>query len=320
MMADAEAVPRARSRTFRFLVAICFLLVGLASYSVAQSGKRLILRDGSWQDFTQYEVRADRVRYFSSQRGEWEELPKELVDWEATEEWNEGLKKPSPELRQFDADDEALTAAPGLELPTVGGVFVLDTFSGQPSLDELAQNAGKLANDASSNIFHAPINRKGTIREHFELKGPHAHVQAHVPLPEIFVHIDDVHIGDVEPHTQQIAAGDRFRILRLEPQEDSRILARVTVSLLGKQRQSQQIVSTRIESFSQGWLKLVPLAALEPGEYAVVEMLGPDVFNLYAWDFGVDPNAPANPSSRKPESPANDRPADFSPELEPRKK
>ncbi len=305
MMADAETVRRRMcTRTFRLLAAICLMLVGLATYTVAQAGKRLILKDGSWQGITQYEVRGDRARYFSSQRGEWEELPKELVDWKATEEWNAGLKEKSPELRQFDAEEaeekserevqaaNLPTAAPGLKLPVTGGVFLLDRFSGQPSLDELTQNES-----ARNSDFRSAINRKAFLKQQFELRGPHARVQAHIPAPEIFVNID----FDGAPNGQQIALADRFHLLQLESQKDSRVLARMEVGLLGKQSQAEQFVPARIESFSKGWLKIIPLGALQAGEYAVVEMLGPSEFNSYVWDFGVNPDAPANPNSRKPE-------------------
>jgi hypothetical protein len=51
-----------------------------------------------------------------------------------------------------------------------------------------------------------------------------------------------------------------------------------------------------------GWIKITPVDPLPTGEYAVAEMLAKDSINLYVWDFGVNPNAPANAFALKPEA------------------
>src|SRR4030088_2878486 len=109
------------------------LLIGLLAFpwssAVAQElARRLILKDGSYQLITKYEVKGDRVRYLSAERNEWEEIPKSLVDWPATEKYEKdraaGASVPEAvELdKQVDAELEAGEAAlpqvaPGLRLP-----------------------------------------------------------------------------------------------------------------------------------------------------------------------------------------------------------
>src|SRR6266568_608599 len=46
---------------------------------------RLYLKDGDYHLVREYKVEADRVRYYSVERGDWEEMPVELVDLKRTE-------------------------------------------------------------------------------------------------------------------------------------------------------------------------------------------------------------------------------------------
>ena len=120
--------------------AVTFLLI-FSCFSFAQQlAKRLILKDGSYQLATEWKVEGERVRYFSAERNEWEELPNSLVDWTATDKYRERPGRPEvplPEAVEFDKKlgrgapaDEARrpTSRRGLHLPDDGGVLLLDTF------------------------------------------------------------------------------------------------------------------------------------------------------------------------------------------------
>ena len=48
-------------------------------------GTKLMLKDGNFQLVRSYERNGERVRYFSVERGDWEEIPAAMVDWDATE-------------------------------------------------------------------------------------------------------------------------------------------------------------------------------------------------------------------------------------------
>jgi hypothetical protein len=78
-----------RSRVLA-LIAFASLMLCSVHADAQNQARRLILKDGSYQSVTKYEVHGDRVRYFSAERGEWEEVPNSLVDWDATEKFEQG--------------------------------------------------------------------------------------------------------------------------------------------------------------------------------------------------------------------------------------
>jgi hypothetical protein len=288
----------------------------LAPHVVAQQlAKRLILKDGSYQLATKWEVKGDRVRYLSAERDEWEELPNSLVDWPATDKFEKDRAAgvPAPEAVELDKEveaerraEEAKTpqVAPGLRLPEDGGMLLLDTFQTQPQLLLLQQNTGEVNRNTKTNILRSAINPIASSKQTIELEGPHASVQAHATLPTIYVNLDqDQSSKPTSPQgpQQPQQPWDRYHIVRLQEKKSKRVIGDIKVNPLGKATQEQSLVITTSQRLTGGWVKLTPANALEPGEYAVVEMMGKDGMNIYVWDFGVNPAAAANAIALKPE-------------------
>lgn len=312
---SAPRKPWARSYSLFFVV----FLVFTASLASAQAlAKRLILKDGSYQSVTKYEVKGERVRYFSAERGEWEEVPKSLIDWDATDKYEKGLLAgaPSPEAlaldKELEAEQKAEEArsphvAPGLRLPDDGGVFLLDTFQNQPQLVELQQSGGQLNRNTKSNILRATINPLATAKQSIELPGEHARIQSHVAVPSVYVNLDPDQ--SATGATAQSAKGEpaplppdeRFKIIRAESKGGKRIAGGVKIAVYGKVKTDQRFVPATVTPMTGGWVKITPTEPLSPGEFAIAEMLGKEGINLYVWDFGVNPSAPANASAWKPD-------------------
>jgi hypothetical protein len=287
-----------------------FLCFVHATSSAQQLAKRLILTDGSYQLATKWEVHGDRVRYFSAERGEWEEVPKSMVDWPATEKYEKDRANGAPplgvadlekELAQDRQADEAKTpqVAPGLRLPEDGGVLLFDTFENQPQLVEIQQSGGLINQNRKGNVLRAAINPVASAKEDIELPGLHAKVQAHNALPAVYVKLDSPDQSSNGPPEQP---WDRFRIVRLQSKQDKRIVGDIKVAIYGKVSQQQKVVPTTTEKLNSNWVKVTPTNPLAPGEYAVVEMLGKEGINLYVWDFGANPSAPANAGIILPEA------------------
>src|ERR1700684_3720263 len=147
----------------RIVLLLVLLFSGLAAClpGLAQTpNQRLILKDGSYQVVSKYQRVGDRVRYLSAERGQWEEMPADLVDWAATEQWTkdhqpgaaaapEPVAPSIPAAAAIDKEEQQERARtpdviPGLRLPDEEGVWALDTYHDQPELVVLVQNTGNV--------------------------------------------------------------------------------------------------------------------------------------------------------------------------------
>ena len=297
----------------RIFIPAAMLIALACTHSWSQQNpQRLIMKDGSYQAASKWEIHGERVRYYSAERYDWEEIPKDLVDWPATEKYNnERVGQRDSTIKEIAKEDEAdereaPLIVPGLRLPNTGGVFLLDTLNNQPQLVELIQNGSELNKHTGRNIVRSAVNPLAlSSTQTIELKGEHARVQSHVGQPAIFLNIDTT--DNTQPAFTQKASDrdqqpNRYGIVRVESKKDTRILGKLNVAIYGKASQKENWIPVTTTSLGD-WVKLTPTEPLPTGEYAVVELLEKKQINLFVWDFGVNPGAPQNPSAWVPRQP-----------------
>jgi hypothetical protein len=316
------------SRVVFFVIVLATLVFAGSELQAQSRSKRLILKDGSYQPAQRWEMQGDRVRYFSAERYEWEELPTSLIDWPATEKYEKELEaSAAEEEKRMATEDESErkeeeakspTVAPGVQLPDMGGVYLLDTYQSKPELIELVQSGGEIHKNMGRTILSAAVNPISfSTKQTIEIPGARCRVQAHSTQPAIYLDInesapsDDTNPGPDKPDAAKPDAkkqklpplAQRFRIVQLEKKKDSRVIGNLKIMFYGSMSQQENLIPTEVEQVTSEWIKVTPQASLKPGEYAVAEMLGEKEMNLFVWDFGVDPTAPENPSAWVPVQP-----------------
>jgi hypothetical protein len=285
------------------LILIFFFVAGMQQ----SKSSRLVLKDGTYELVGQYDIKGDKVRYFSMERHVWEEMPASLVDWEATR-MQVGVASEEASARQNEALERAAkekseeaaripTVAPGLRLPSPDGVYLVDEYQGIAEVNALVQNGADLNKNLGKNIMRGVLNPVAGSRQTVELNGAHARVQSHIPQPAIYVSIDT---SDPAAGYSSQAAGDHLRLVRCEENKGNRIVVAFNIAVYGKVSQKAQYLSAKVEAISENWAKVTPVKPLEPGEYALIELDDKDAMNQFVWDFGFDPGAPPNLSPVQP--------------------
>jgi hypothetical protein len=324
----------------RLLAGVLFL--ALSYPACPQPGRdRLILKDGTYQLITKYEMKGNRVRYFSAERDEWEEIPASLVDWAATEKWKHdhdpSAAKSGPvdptdpgavEAAKIDAEEYAARneelarmpmISPGLRLPDETGVWVQDTYQGEPELVHALQANGDLNRASEHSVLRATIGGTGGAKELIRIQGATSKVQLHVDEPVIYVSLDalpeteatdsasaltvDTHgaNGAIKDKNSHSSPDSEYAIIRLTSNHNERTALAQEVYRVEQANGSEDIIGTTKEILLGGrWMKIKPKQPLLIGEYALIEILSPRELNIDVWDFGVNPRARENKDARAP--------------------
>jgi len=331
---------------------LLLLVLLLSSIALCHSGlaqvpnQRLILKDGSYQVVTKYQKVGDRVRYFSAERGQWEELPQNLVDWAATETYAKEHKpgaqpaaEPAtpvspaiPEAAAIDKEEQHARARtpdvlPGLRLPDQDGVWALDTFHDQPELVALTQNSGGVNRETGHNVLRSTLNPLGGIQQSVQIPGAESKIRLHVNDPALYVSITGVDDNEadaaavtVETHgaasvkdkNNTSSANSNYAIVRVRSnfKKDYRVVSGIKIGMAGKVSQTEDVIPTTVQVLpGNRWVKLTPQQPLTIGDYALMEVLTPGEVNLSVWDFRIDPQGPDNKNALIPlqRSSDNDR-------------
>jgi hypothetical protein len=241
----------------------------------ATAADRLYLKDGSYQLTNQYEVKADRVRYYSTERSEWEEIPLELVDLERTKGEVAERKTELEADAKAEAEERAAERAAKKQvdaLPSTPGVFYIRGEKPEPVL--VAES--KIVKDKKRNILKAlsPIPLvpgKSTV----ELDGDHAPLRLTEDRPEFYFRLSDY---------------ERFEIVKLTPKKATRVVMNLSVLQVKDERMVDEVIQ-KVDSFKkqEGELlyRIWPEKALMPGEYALIEYTEGKT-NPQIWDFTID--------------------------------
>jgi hypothetical protein len=267
------------------------------AFSAFAANIRLYLKDGDYQVVREYKVESDRVRYYSVERGDWEEIPLALVDVKRTEaEVGERKAAIEQETKLLTAEDKAereraneiarVPQAPGVHLVVGDKIHTM-----KPAESEMRTSKGRSILKVMAPI--PIVSGKGTV----ELKGEHSLNKVASERPEFYI---------------SLSAEERFGMIRLKPEKNSRIVERLTmVPITNEVVEQQDTVEIFRQQVDTDLYKIWPVKPLEPGEYAVVEYTEGKV-NIQVWDFAYDPKA-VDPLDK----PAATKPADKKPAPKP---
>jgi len=264
-------------------IVLGLVLVGsLLGASVARAGTiKLFLKDGTYQLVSSYEVQGDRMRYYSVERSQWEEVPKSLVDFEATRKAQEQEKasqqKELEEARKiaterFDKPENlGYEVAPGIRLPQEEGVYSVDGLR----VIRLLQSSAEVVTDkkraALVLALPGPLVKSRSL---VVLPGAKAAIRLPQTLPIFYVQSAE-------------GLGAKLELIRVKPGKEARLVEKVEVrGGIGKPAELRTAVPLERTQLAPGLHKLKPTQPLEPGEYALGELVQQKL-NLELWDFGI---------------------------------
>jgi hypothetical protein len=249
-------------------------ILALIAIPVFADTIRLYLKDGDYQLAREYQVLPDRVKFLSAERGEWEELPLELVDLDRTKkeatDREEVIRK---EAREQDEEDAAIRAARKEveQVPLEAGTYYIHG----EKLEPLKQAEVKIVRDKKRTVLKVlspmPIvPGKSTV----ELDGGAAQLRITEDRPEFYF---------------RLSKEEALAIVKVTPRKALRILETANIlPVTNEIEEDRQLVATFKKEVGEQLFKIWPEKPLDPGEYALIQYTD-GTLNPQVWDFGIGP-------------------------------
>ena len=234
---------------------------------------KLYLKDGTYQSVREYKVEPDRIRFYTVERSQWEEIPLDMVDLKRTEkeaaERKAEVEKETKILTDEDAAERAVRNE-AMKIPQDPGVYWIE--GSQTKILKAAESVvhSNKRREVLKRLSPIPaVTGKATL----EIQGEHSQNVFTNPEQEFYIQLSDP---------------ERFGIAKLTPKGGVRIVENITYMPVTKEVVEEP---TLIDIFRQQLTadllyKIWPKEKLEPGEYAVVEYTEGKV-NIQVWDFAV---------------------------------
>ncbi len=253
------------------------LVLLLAALALPGADLKLYLKEGGFHVVREYEIKTDRVRFFSVERSEWEEMPLDLIDLKKTQAEHKRRETAEAETKKADVlerDAERVQRREAAAIPGDPGVYWID--KGNAIALKIAD--AKVVTDKRRNTLKvlSPIPMvagKSTL----EVEGRTSQRPIPRQTPELYLRID-------QP--------ERFTIVRCSPgKAGSRIVERWSIIPISKELvQERDEVDVFRYQVGEGLYKVWPQKPMLPGEYAFIQYTD-GKGNVQVWDFTVQGEA-----------------------------
>jgi hypothetical protein len=257
---------------------ICCLLLAFCFFASAENVK-LYMKDGTDQLVREYQVEGDRIRFYSIDRDEWEEVPAALVDLDKTKaEIKAHADAIHEDAAAQDAENKAERAARKevASVPQEPGVYLIDDQ--KPSLQNLTAlkvGESKVVTNKRRSVLKiiSPVPLvpgKATL----ELDGAHSAQGTANRSPQFYIRLSEE---------------ERFGIVRLGEHKGNRVVEKLTIQpVVNETTQEPDLVEVFRQQVADGLFRIWPQKPLDPGEYAVVQYSMEKV-DMQVWDFFIAP-------------------------------